>query len=159
MAKTSAYVFTNTAEAAAKLPLQNLGLATKYAITGDSADVVTLDNKTAPLDAQEIIQIRSRRVSKISTPLNIQHPAPVAGGIEYSIRVDDTLRTTDSADPNFVVDEPITCTITIRHPRSGNFTNETAGAALIRAVSAFVKADKTWRFEDLMRSQERPYAD
>jgi hypothetical protein len=57
------------------------------------------------------------------------------------------------------VDEPIVIQTLIRHPRSGNFTNAVVAEAFIRHISQFVKADGTWRFDDLMRGAERPVVD
>jgi hypothetical protein len=159
MAKVSAFQFTNTSAGQHPVGQVALGLTTNYALIQDEADVVILSNKTTPIDAEERIALRSRTVTKIGDGLNIQYPSPIKGGIEYSVKVEDTLTTTDTADATFRVDEPIVCTVSFKHPRSGNITSAAVAQVFGRAISALLKADGSWRFDDLMRSSERPIAD
>jgi hypothetical protein len=157
--KTSSFGFTNdTAGANTVTPLA-LGLTSNYSLTNDNADVATLNNKTAPVDKEEIISFRSRQLGSVNTTLNIQYPSKVTSGIEYSLKIEDTLSTTDSSDADFRVDEPIICTVTFRHPKSGNIGSDQVATVFLRAISSLMKADGTWRFDDLMRSAERPVVD
>jgi hypothetical protein len=158
MAKSSTFGFTNTTAGQHDVDQVALGLTQNYSLSQDIADVVRLNNKTAPIDQEELVEFRSRNV-KISTPLNIQYPSPVTTGIEYSVRLDDVLSTTDSTDATFRIDEPITCVVTFRHPKSGNISGTHVATVFQRAISALMKADGTWRFDDLMRSAERPVVD
>jgi hypothetical protein len=125
----------------------------------DSQDTVKLNNKTAPIDIEEIIAIRTRNVGGVATDANIQYPSKVKGGIEYSVRLDEVLSTTDSSDASFRVDEPIVCTVAFRHPKSGNITGAHIATVFERMISVLMKSDGTWRFDDLMRSSERPIVD
>jgi hypothetical protein len=159
MAKVSNFTYSNTTDSSHTIAPKLLGLVSNYSLTGDVADVVTLNNKTADIDSEEIVQIRSRYAEKVNNLVNVMYPAPVAKPIEYSVRLEDILKVTDTADASFRVDEPISCTIAIRHNKSGNITNAIVAAVVVRALSAFVKADGTWRFDDLMRSAERPVVD
>lgn len=159
MSKVSSFQYTNTAAGSNDVDQVALGLTTNYAIASDRDDIVKLNNKTAPIDAEEIISLRSRDLDVLKTDANIQHPSGIKGGIEYSVRVDDVLTTTDTGDATFRVDEPIICTITFRHPKSGNISGSQVAQVFTRAMSALMKADGTWRFDDLMRSAERPVVD
>lgn len=159
MARSSEFGFTNVSDSINSVVPKALVLTSNYSLIQDAADVVKLNNKTAPIDQEEIIAFRSRNLNNIPTDLNVQYPSPVKAGIEYSLRIEDLLSTTDSNDPNFRVDEPIVCTIAFRHPKSGNITNSIIGTVFVRAISALMKADGTWRFDDLMRSAERPVTD
>jgi hypothetical protein len=159
MSRVSSFGFTNTTEGSNTLTQVALGLTSNYSLTSDAADVVELNNKTAPLDAEELVAFRSRTLDSVKTKSNIQYPAKVGKAIEYSVRIDDTLVTTDTADPSFRVDDPIVCTIAFRHPKSGNITSAHVAQVFLRAISSLMKADGTWRFEDLMRSAERPIVD
>jgi len=159
MSKSSAFLFTNNVESTHPVTPKVLGLTTNYAVTADTANDAVLSNKTAPVDAEEIVSYRSRTVSQINTQLNIQNPAKVSGGIQYSINIEDTLVTTDSDDSSFRVDEPIVATLSIRHGKSGNITNAIVAQVVNRLISACLREDGTWRFDDLMRSAERPVAD
>jgi hypothetical protein len=159
MARSSTFGFTNTTAGTNTITPKKLGLTSNYSLTQDQADVVNLNNKTAPIDQEELISFRSRDLSQVSTGLNIQYPSNVKGGIEYSLRVEETLSTTDSTDATFRVDEPIVCTIAFKHPKSGNITSALVGTVFERAISSLMKEDGTWRFADLMRSAERPTED
>jgi hypothetical protein len=115
-----------------------------------------MSNKTAPIDAEELVQFRSRNLDEISSFAHIENPSPVKNGMEYSLRLDEVLSITDSNDASYRVDEPIICTVTFRHARNGLITNSVIGEVFLRAISSLMKTDGSWRFEDLMRSAERP---
>jgi hypothetical protein len=157
--KVTGFGFTNTTPGEHTVTPLLLGLTENYSLISDQADVAILNNKTAPVDQEEIISFRSRNITNVNSSLNIQYPSPVKGGIEYSIKIEDTLNTMDSDDANFRVDEPIICTIAFRHPKSGNIGSQQVATVFLRAISALMKADGTWRFDDLMRSAERPVVD
>lgn len=159
MSKVSTFGFTNTTADTNTVTRVDLGVTTNYAISTETADESVLNNTTAPIDQEEIISYRSRNIQQVNTDLNIQYPSPVKSGIQYQIMVEDTLSTTDSADADFRVDEPIVAQLTIRHPKSGNITNALVGQVVTRLISAAMKDDGSWRFQDLMRQAERPVVD
>lgn len=159
MSKTSAFGFTNTSDSTNSVVPKALGLTSNYAVTRETADESCLNNKTAPIDVEEIISFRSRNIQTVNTDLNIQYPSPVKAGIQYQVMIEDTLSTTDSTDADFRLDEPIVAQLTIRHPKSGNITGALVGTVVTRLISACMKADGSWRFEDLMRQAERPVVD
>jgi hypothetical protein len=159
MALQSAFKFTNTTESENSVTPISLGVLENYAVERDTARQCALDNKTAPIDAMELVSYRSRDIARVDTDLNIQHPGPVKSGIQYSVMVQDTLVTTDTGDATFRVDEPIVAMLSVRHPKSGNISNELVSQVVIRLLSACMRADGTFRFDDLMRSAERPVVD
>jgi hypothetical protein len=136
-----------------------IGITTNYASIQEDSNTAVLNNKTAPIDAEEIVTYRSKNLPKVDTGLNIQYPSPVKTGIQYQIMIEDTLSTTDDSDPSWRVDEPVIAQLTIRHPKSGNINNDIVGQVVTRLVSAAMKADGTWRFDDLMRGAEKPVID
>lgn len=159
MAKTSTFGFTNNSDSTNTLTMKALGLTSNYAVATESADEARLNNKTAPIDLEELISFRSRKIPIVNTDLNIQYPSKIKAGIQYQVMVEDTLSTTDSADADFRVDEPIVAQLTIRHPKSGNVSGAKVGEVVLRLVSSCIKGDGTWRFDDLMRQAERPVVD
>jgi hypothetical protein len=159
MSKTSTFLYSNTEAGAHDVDQVALGLTTNYAIASEREDVVKLNNKTAPIDAEEIIELRYRELDQLKTYANNTNAMKLNSGIEYSVRIDDILTTTDSDNPGFRVDEPIICAVTIRHPKSGNISGTQVFSVFQRAISALMKEDGTWRFDDLMRSAERPITD
>lgn len=159
MAKVSSFSFTNTTAGSNTVTPPALGLTSNYALADEDANQAVLNNKTAPIDAEEIITFRSRPIAQVNTDLNIQYPSPIKSGIQYQVQVEDVLTTTDTADPAFRVDEPIVALLTIRHPRSGNISNSIISQVVQRLIGSVLKSDGTWRFDDLMRSAERPVVD
>jgi hypothetical protein len=159
MSKVSAFGFTNNSDAAVAITPKALGLTTNYSVVADTATEARLNNKTAPIDVEEMIWFKSRNIPKVDSDLNIQYPSPVKGGIQYWITAEDTLSTTDTDDATFRVDEPIVAQLNIRHPKSGNITADLVGQVVTRLLSACRRADGSWRFDDLMRSAERPVTD
>jgi hypothetical protein len=159
MAKVSAFGFTNTTDSTHTVTPKLLGLTSNYAVTDQDANEATLSNKTAPIDTEEKITFRSRSIQNVNNDLNIQYPSPIKSGIQYQVMVEDTLSTTDSTDSSFRVDEPIVAQLTIRHPKSGNITGDLVAVIVTRLLSSLIKADGTWRFDDLMRQAERPVID
>lgn len=159
MAKVSTFSFTNTTAGTNQVTPPALGLTTNYALAAEDANNAVLNNKTAPIDAEEIVTFRSRPIAQVNTDLNIQYPSPVKSGIQYQVQVEDVLTTTDTADASFRVDEPIVALLTIRHPKSGNINNAIIAQVMQRLIGCVLKADGTWRFDDLMRSAEKPVVD
>lgn len=160
MSKTSTFGFTNTEDSTVTLTPKALGLTSNYAVSADISDQAILNNKTAPIDLQEVISYRSTDINNLkSNAVNIQYPSPVTAGVQYSVQVTDTLSTTDSNDASFRVDEPISVTISVRHPKSGNIGSTQVATVMMRALSSLVKEDGSWRFDDLMRGAERPIVD
>lgn len=159
MSKVSSFGFTNTTAGSHDVDQVALGLTTNYAVALDHADETILNNKTAPIDVEEKVTFRSRNIQNVNTTLNIQYPAKVTKGVQYQVILEDTLSTTDTADADFRVDEPIVMMLTVRHPKSGNITSTQLATVFQRLVSTMMKADGSYRFDDLMRSAERPVVD
>lgn len=159
MARTSQFMYTNTTDQASGVNPKKLGLVSNYAVTANSANEAKLSNKTAPLDAEELVTIRTENLARVKTNLTNQYPAPSTAGVQYSIQVEDMLVTTDSDDAEFRSDAPIVANLSIRHPKSAAINNSVIQTVVMRLLSAFMFDDGTWRFEDLMRSAERPVAD
>lgn len=159
MARVTAFGFTNNSDSSNEITLKSLGLTSNYALTAEDANNAVLSNRTAPIDAEEIVTFRTRSISTVNTDLNIQNPSKVKSGIQYQVQLEDTLVTTDTEDASFRVDEPVVALLTIRHPRSGNITEAHVGQIFTRLISCLMKSDGSWRFADLMRGAERPIAD
>jgi hypothetical protein len=159
MAKQSRFGYTNTEENVNTVTPFALGLTGNYALAKEDANNAVLNNKTAPIDAEEIVTFRSRPIATVNTDLNIQYPSKVSAGIQYQAQVEAVLTTTDTDDSSFRVDEPILALLTIRHPKSGNITSTQVAEVVRRLIGSLVKSDGTWRFDDLMRGAERPVVD
>lgn len=156
MSKVSKFGFSNTtASTQVETPIA-VGVLTNYALKQDEPTVVDLDNKTCPFDQGELLSYKCQDVKKVSTVQDILFPAPVATGVQYVIKLEEILSTTDGTDANYRVDEPIVAYLTIRHPKSGNINGALVGTVVDRLMGACRKADGSWRFDDLMRSSLKP---
>lgn len=156
MAKTTNFGFSNNTASATTISPIALGLMTNYALVTDEPSEVRLDNKTAPLDQGEIVSFKSREIPKVATSLKNYYPAPVTTGIQYVVEVEEMLTTTVDSDATYRVDEPITAYLTIRHPKSGNITQDHIVQVIQRLVGACLNDSGEWRFEELMRSALKP---
>lgn len=157
--KTSSFGFTNETDSTHTVTPKLLALTDNYALTDEDANNAVLSNKTAPIDAEELITFRSRPIQMVNTNLNNQHPSGIKKGVQYQVQVEDMLMTTDTNDASYRVDEPIVALLTIRHAKSGRITSDVIATVVTRLISCLMKADGSWRFDDLMRGAEKPVVD
>lgn len=153
------FAFTNTdVRADQNTQEYTLGLTTNYAVVSDEPSEVLLDNKTAPLDRQELISFRFRKIGQVNTDLNIQNPGPTRGGIQYAVQVEETVR--DTLPDNTYIDFPVVMYLTVRHPLSGAVTDSVLQETFERLLSTLRREDdNSYRFNDLVRGALRPVED
>lgn len=162
MAKTSQYTYSNTTETGAVLKLIKINEQTDYGIVSDEPTACSMANVTAPIGQDEIITNFCTPIKNVNSSLQMANPAPVKNGIQYGVKLEGTLVTTDSTDTSYEVDEPIVVQISVRHPRSTNFTSTLVNQAVQRAYSAFygnLFDQDTDHIAQLMRSALQPMAD
>jgi hypothetical protein len=132
-----------------------LGLTTNYAVVTDEPQEVLLDNRTAPLDQQELISFRFRKIGSVNSELNIQNPSPVKAGVQYAVQIEETVR--EQLGDNTYVDHPVVMYLTVRHHLSGAITASVLQETFERLLSALRReSDNSYRFEDLVRGALRP---
>ena len=158
MAKTSDLGFTNKTASTSLVTPVDIKVVTNYAKIEDEPQVCVLSNRTSPLDQGELVTYRSNELDKVSSSQVIQNPTPVRNGVQYVIKVEDILRTTDSVTGQ-IVDEPVVAYLTIRHQKTGNITPAIVADVVSRCVGACRRSNGTWRFDDLMRSAVAPIVD
>lgn len=146
----SDFSYQNVADSSNTITPKAVGPATNYAKIVDEPETCVLSNKTCPLDQGELITYRVNDVKKVSTSQTVQNPSKVKDGVQYVAKVEEILRTTDT-DGEIVCDEPIVAYLTIRHQKSSHITSAIVAEVVERLLGAVVKADGTWRFDDMMR--------
>lgn len=156
---SSAFGFTNKTANAVTVAPTTLNVVSNYAVVDETSTQVVLDNKTCPLDQQELVTYNCRAVPVVNTKVSVRNPAKVTTGVQYTIQVEEVLRTTSAEDPGVVIDEPIVMSLLIRHPRSGNITPAIVSNVLQRLIGACQKSNGEFRWPDLMRSALEPKAD
>lgn len=151
MSMSSSFGYSNKTAMSNTVTPINIGPVTNYAKTEDTATSCSLSNKTCALDQMEKLSYQCTQIGNVSTKNTIQHPSPVREGVQYIVRLDEVLRTVDSAG-SIVCDEPVVAYLTIRHQASGNISNALVTEVVTRLLGACMRADGTYRFDDLMRS-------
>lgn len=134
---------------------------TNFAKVVDEAEQVVLTNKTCPLDQPEQLTYTCKKLDRVTSTIELQHPLSVRNGVQYVVKVEEVLRQKDT-DGNIISDEPIVMYLTVRHQLTGNISNNVIEKVLKRLVGACYKdSDNTMapRFEDLMRSALVPVTD
>lgn len=155
MSYTSLFGFSNTTESTHTVAPIAIDPCTNYAKIEDEANACVLSNKTTPLDQGELISFKANKLEKVSTSQLIQHPSIVKNGIQYVIKAEEILRTTDATGA-IIMDEPVVVYLTIRHQNSSNITSNHVSQVVNRVLGACRRSDGTWRFDDLMRNALEP---
>lgn len=152
MAKSSTFGYTNTGanENVTVKPI-SIGEVTNYALVEDEEGITLLSNLTSPVDQGERVSVKAQLIPKVTSSVNNLHPAPVSQGVQYSIKVEDLLSTTDDTDSDFRVDDPIVVTLTVKHTLSKYITPDIVNGVIARALGALYCADGTSRINALMR--------
>lgn len=158
MSITTSFGFTNVTDSTVVVTPKKLGANTNYALISDEPNECITSNTTCPVDQEEIITYRSKRIPTVNTAATIQYPNPVKKGVQYTVSVEDVLRATDSVDGS-VVDHPIVAYLVVRHDLSGDITDSDVATVVTRVVSAMRNDDGTWKFDKLRRSALKPTAD
>lgn len=154
----SKFSFTNTT-AGTSVPTTKLATSSSYAKTMDEPTEARFSNKTCTLDQGEVITFRSREIANVATVQQVLYPARVQSGVEYGVRIDELLRTTN-ADGDILCDEPIVATLTIKNPKSSNITDEVISTVIARLLGAcYSETEQKYRWGDLMRSALVPTED
>lgn len=149
--------YTNTTASTHTIAPANIDPLTVYAKTEDTATSCALKNKTAPLSQGELLSYQCTEINNVSTKQKIVNPAKTSAGVQYIVRLDEILRTTDETG-DYIVDEPIVMYLTVRHPNSSYITPAHIAEVFTRLCGALQRDDGSYRFDDLMLSALSPVA-
>lgn len=153
------FSFTNTTDESFTVTPVAIKPASSYAVTSDEPTELTGSNLTAPVDQPEILTYRCQELKTVNTAMENMYPPEVRTGVQYVIKLDELASVTDTADPTFRVDLPISAYLTIRHNKSGYITSDMIATVVKRLLGACMKEDGAWRFDELMRSSLKPTVD
>lgn len=160
MAVTTNFAFSNETASTHSPTQYALGAKTNYALVGEQPTVVELQNKTAPLDQGERLTFRCQDVDKVSTTQTIQNPSKVRNGVQYVVKLEEILRTTDNTSGDIIYDEPLVMYLTVRHQKTGTITPAHITKVFGRLIGAcFDETTGEFRWPDLMRSALQPVED
>lgn len=159
MANTSKFGYTNTDKLTATTSMVDMKMHSLYAKVEDEPTSAVMSNKTCPLDQGELITYRAQPVDRVSSSQKIQFPAQQRNGVQYVIKCEEILRTTD-ADGKVIMDEPVVAYLTIRHQTTSNITDALITEVVSRVLgAAYDKTAGCYRWGDLMRSALVPVED
>lgn len=163
MSKTTSFGYTDTAPAGGAtktLTRPNLNYAVNFAKTEDSDKKSVLVNRTTPFDQPETMRFQLTDVSNIYTGTSIDPSvyATSKAGLSLVCQVNDVLRVTDTVDPTFQVDLPISAHMVIKMPKSQYITPANIETVAARCVASLYDTDSTGtsRIEALVRGSMRP---
>lgn len=170
MSRTTQITPTNKTTGTISVPTVRVGIVTNYNKIADTKTGVTYKNRTTPRDADEYISYSSRRIDRVDTDLNVQHPDTVTTGCLYAVKTQIIARTTDDTDATVIVDHPIVLETKFRHEVSTDVTVDVIAEAFARHLGALINWSKVAsessptfvdcnRLEDLMRSILEPNSD
>lgn len=145
-----------------EVTMSSIDPVTGYALVKDEPDECGLINDDSALDVGEMLTYSATKVGNIASKLDNQYPPAVGGGVQYVVRLDEQLMLTSSTDASFKEILPVTAYVTIRHPRSGEISQNDIDTIFKRLIGACYKYDGTTlstRFGDLMKSALKPTVD
>lgn len=145
----------NTASAKTIAPIA-LGLQNNYAVIIDDPKECVLNSLATPQDQEEKISYKFQPQDSISATVEVQNPSRVKKGVQYVVKIENVLKTTDSVDATYRVDEPLVAYLVIRHCKSANVTPDTISNLVLRLLGACRDDSGNWIFGNLMRSAINP---
>lgn len=155
---SSSFAYSNKTDSTTTIKPVNIGIVSNYAKVVDEPSLVQMSNKTCPLDQGELVSYRCNDIDKVTSTQKVQNPSKVRNGVQYVVKCEEILRTTD-ADGKIICDEPVIAYVTIKHQKSGNITATLVEEVFRRVVGAMYKSDGTSRIADLMRNAIVPTTD
>lgn len=162
MAFTKTWGFTSNPNSKFSLTLPKVEPVSSFALVEDEPTSCSLINNESQVDLGEKLTYNCMTINNVASGLDNMHPSSVKTGVQYQIKLDEQLSVTDSTNPTFREDLPVTAYITIRHPKNGNITASDVDTIVKRLLAACYKQTGEsieTRFSDLMKSALRPTVD
>lgn len=148
MSKSVSVGYTDTVDGAGNtqsFTRSNLHWDADFVVTSDGDSKCLLTNKTSPLDQLEKIRIESSSIADVykGTSIDPTVYAPSRQGVSIVCQVMDILRVTESTDPTYQVDLPISAHIVLKVPLNTNVTAEHVLTCAGRALSCLFDSNST----------------
>jgi hypothetical protein len=162
MAKTTSFGYTDTADGTSTRAFTraNLNWPVDFVPLEKSDMKFQGANKTSPLDQLEVIRVQASEISDVYKGTTID-PSAYAGsrkGLSIVAQVNDILRVTDAAVPDYQVDLPISCHLVIKVPQSSMITADQVMSVVGRALAALFDSNMitSARIGNLLRGAMTP---
>lgn len=132
-----------------------LNFSQDFRIKTEKPGEVVLTNLTTPLDRPESIRIATSDIKDIYSSTNIDPSvyAPSKRGVSILAQLTDTLSVSDTTDPEFRVDLPVSAHLVIRVPANEYMSADKVQILVSRLVSSLYETgkDDTTRIDGLLR--------
>lgn len=140
MAQSISYGYTDSpisGVSSLAFPRGLINFATDFRVQKNGTTDVTLTNLTSPIDRPEKFRFALSDIANIYTNTGIDPSVWGANkqGQSLLIQLSEVISVTDTVDPTFRVDLPLTCNITVKAPKSSLITSDYLLAFIGRAVS------------------------
>lgn len=157
MALSGSYGWTNNTASVADVTPTKIDFAADYAVVSDDPMKVLIKNTTSPIDQIETITFQAQELNQITQEERNANPPKVAGGRLVTVKVEDKMRVTSSTDDTFLVDYPVSCSISFRFAKTTSVTATDLETLLKRAIGALQNSsDGSFRLNKLMMLQLNP---
>lgn len=163
MSKSVSVGYTDTADGGVttkSFTRSNLNYSADFVVTEDSANKIVAANKTSPVDQLETFRVQSAKIADVykGTPISPSAFAPSREGISIVAQVNDVLRVTESTDPSYQVDLPISAHVVVKVPLNALVTADHVQSVIGRALSLFYNSNDatTGRIGNLLRGSVTP---
>lgn len=137
-----------------------LNFGADFRVKDEGAGKLILTNITSPLDRNEEIMYSTTSVANIydKTSIDPSVYAPSRKGVNLYSKITDIYEVTDSTDADFLIQLPVSVSITIRTANSPYIDANAVQAVVARAVSTLYDTDSEsiTRLNALLRGSLKP---
>lgn len=131
-----------------------------FAKKEQSKGELVLANLSSPLDRVETVRLGSMPIANVysNTGIDAKVQSPTKKGVRILAQVSDTISVTDTTDPSYRVDLPISAHIVVNTAASEHITAEMIISQVARAVSCLYETGSTdtTRIKALLRGSLEP---
>lgn len=119
--------------------LPNINWATDWSKVGGAANSTLLASVISPYDAQTRLRVSTSPVANVyaGTGVDPSYMLPTKRGVSMLVQLNLVASVTDSADPKFRADLPISCHVVMKLPMSGYLTESDLEAVLQATFASF----------------------
>lgn len=141
-------------------PRAILNFKADFRVKSDQPNEVVLTNITSPVDRPEQIRVAFSNIANVYSGTTIESSvaAPTKRGVSILCQVTDIISVTDSSDPDYRIDLPVSYHVVIKVPANENLTTTLIQEGLGRMISGLFDTGSTTlaRLEALIRGSLVP---
>lgn len=145
MSKTISTGYTDTVATPKTLNRADLSYAADFRVRQDEPGEAILVNLTSPIDRTETIRYGYSEIKDVykNTSIDASVMAPSKKGVQVLAQVNDTFSLTDSVDPTYRVDLPVSAHIIVKIPACEYITPAMVETLVARAAASLYDTGAT----------------